>query len=147
VNDSVRLQDRYDAVCQASPDWDDFANDVGAAFFRKYPLQYLVQSVFEFVKLNFAPLPGVQALVHNATIWLALGTLVWLAAQRRIKAAHAVIVVPLVVYVGVSILVDTQVRYILPMLPVYAVLAAVPLAPLGERLLGSFGVPRHNDSR
>jgi 4-amino-4-deoxy-L-arabinose transferase-like glycosyltransferase len=134
VNDSVRFQDRYDPVCRASPSWDDCANDVGAAFVRKYPLQYALQSGFEFIKLHFEPLPGRQAVVHNATIWLALGSLAWLVTRRRLRRTHLLLVGPVVVYVGVSVLVDTQVRYIVPMLPVYSILAAVPLARAAETL-------------
>jgi hypothetical protein len=38
-------------------------------------------------------------------------------------------------YVGAAVLVDTQVRYLLPVLPIYAMFAAVPLSALATRVL------------
>jgi hypothetical protein len=134
VNEAVRYFNRYDPVCQASPDWDACANDIGMAFVRKYPLQYLVQSVFEVVKLNFAPFPSPAGSVHNITVWLALLSGAVFGLRRRFNRLHGVVLLALGVYVGSAVLVDTQTRYSVPILPVYAVFATAAPAALLESL-------------
>jgi 4-amino-4-deoxy-L-arabinose transferase-like glycosyltransferase len=153
VNQAVRYFNRYDPVCRAAPDWDACANEIGLAFVRKYPLQYLAQSAFEVVKLNFAPFPSPAGSVHNLTIWLALLSATIFAARRRLNRLHGVVLLALGVYVGGAILVDTQTRYVLPMLPVYAVFAtAAPaallewLARVGARSLRRLVRPAHATS-
>jgi hypothetical protein len=143
VNESVRYLKRYDPVCQAAPDWDACANDIGMAFIRKYPLQYVAQSAFEVVKLNFAPFPSPPGSVHNITIWLALVSGLVLAAFRRLNRLHGVLLLTLGVYVGAAVLVDTQTRYIVPMLPVYAAFAAaLPAALVGGLARGGVWLVR-----
>ena len=134
VNEAVRYFNRYDPVCQAAPDWDACANEIGTAFVRKYPLQYLAQSAFEVVKLNFAPFPSPAGSAHNITVWLALVSGGVLAARRRLNRLHGVVLLALGVYVGAAVLVDTQTRYIVPMLPVYAAFATAAPASMLEWL-------------
>jgi 4-amino-4-deoxy-L-arabinose transferase-like glycosyltransferase len=134
VNEAVRYFNRYDPVCQAAPDWDACANDIGMAFVRKYPLQYLAQSVFELVKLNFAPFPSPAGSVHNITVWLAVLSAVVFAAGRRLNRLHGLVLLVLGVYVGSAILVDTQTRYSVPIVPIYAAFAAALPAALLEWL-------------
>ena len=123
VNDSVRYTERYDPVCRASRDWEACATDVSLAFLRKYPVQYVTQSGLEFVKLHFAPLPNLKAVLHNGTMWLAFGALFTLLVRRRFTRSRLLILGMLAVYVGVSIAVDSQVRYVVPVLPIYGPLA------------------------
>jgi hypothetical protein len=137
VNEAVRYFNRYDPVCQAAPDWDACANDIGMAFVRKYPLQYLAQSVFELVKLNFAPFPSPAGSVHNITVWLALLSGVVFAVGRRLNRLHGVVLLTLAVYVGSAILVDTQTRYSVPIVPIYAAFAAALPAAVLEWLARS----------
>ncbi len=94
---------------------------------RAYPAAYLLQSVFALVTLLFAPLPGPQALEHNALVWLCLITIVVLAARRRLGQPHLLVLVTLAAYIGASVLLDTQQRYLVPVLPFMAVYAAVPI--------------------
>jgi hypothetical protein len=98
------------------------------AFVRAYPVGYVAQSFFALVTLLFAPLPGPQALEHNGLVWLALIAGVALALRRRLRAPHALVLLVLGAYVGASILVDTQQRYLMPVLPLFSVFAAVPVA-------------------
>jgi 4-amino-4-deoxy-L-arabinose transferase-like glycosyltransferase len=143
VNEAVRYFNRYDPVCQAAPDWDACANEIGMAFVRKYPLQYLVQSGFEVVKLNFAPFPSPAGSVHNITVWLALLSGGVFAVRRRLNRLHGVVLVALGVYVGSAVLVDTQTRYSVPLLPVYAAFAtAAPAAMLAWLARGGARVMR-----
>ena len=138
VNEAVRYYNRYDPVCQAAPDWDACANDIGWAFFRKYPLQYIAQSVFELVKLNFAPFPSPAGSFHNVTLWFAVLSGVAFAVGRKLNRLHAVALVALGTYVAAAVTVDTQTRYILPMLPVYALFAtALPAAVLDWLVRGA----------
>jgi 4-amino-4-deoxy-L-arabinose transferase-like glycosyltransferase len=135
VNDMVRYNQRYEPVCQPQPDPDACYADIGLAFVRAYPVGYAVQSIFALVTLLFAPLPGPQALEHNGLVWLGLAAAIVLALRRRLGAPHALILTALGTYVGASILVDTQQRYLVPMLPILAILAAVPVTDLLRRLL------------
>ena len=41
---------------------------------------------------------------------------------------------------GASVVLDTQQRYLVPMLPMVAIFAAVPLGLLGSRVLRKFGL-------
>ncbi len=132
VNESVRYMNRYDAVCRAAPSWDDCATEIGLAFFRAYPVQYLAQSAFELVKLHFAPLPSQPGTVHNVTVWLAFLGIAGVAVRRRIAAGRALVLGTVAVYVALSVLVDAQERYILPVLPIYAIFAAALPAALVE---------------
>jgi 4-amino-4-deoxy-L-arabinose transferase-like glycosyltransferase len=128
VNDMVRYLRRYEPICLPTPDPDACYTEIGLAFVRAYPVGYLATTTFELVKIQFAPLPGPQALVHNATVWLGLVSGVVLLARRRLTRAHLPVLAALFGYVGAAVLVDTQVRYLLPVLPIYAIFAAVPLA-------------------
>jgi 4-amino-4-deoxy-L-arabinose transferase-like glycosyltransferase len=134
VNDMVRYNRRYEPLCQPRPDPDACYADIGMAFVRGYPLAYLVQSVFALVTLLFAPLPGPQALEHNGLVWLGLVSLGFLAARRRLGAPRLVMAVALGAYVAASIVLDTQQRYLVPMLPIIAIFAAVPLASAVARV-------------
>jgi 4-amino-4-deoxy-L-arabinose transferase-like glycosyltransferase len=127
VNDMVRYNRRYEAVCQPQPDPDACYAQIGLAFVRAYPLRYLVQSAFALVLLLFAPLPGPQALEHNGLVWLSLVSMLVLAFRRRLSRAHLLVLVTLGAYVGGSILLDTQQRYLVPVLPFMAVFGAVPI--------------------
>jgi hypothetical protein len=147
VNEMVSYNQRYEPVCQPRPDPDACYADIGLAFVREYPIGYAAQSLFALVTLLFAPLPGPQALEHNALVWLALVTVGVLAARRQLGAPHALVLLTAAAYIGASILVDTQQRYLMPLLPLFAVFAAVPLAHvlgaaiirLGPRLRGTAG--------
>lgn len=130
VNDSVRYTERYDPVCRASPDWEACATGISLAFLRKYPLQYIAQSGLEFVKLHFAPLPNLKAGLHNGTIWLAFAALAVLLARRRLTRPRVLILGMLAAYVAVSIAVDAQVRYVVPVLPIYGPLAGAAVFAL-----------------
>jgi hypothetical protein len=138
VNEAVRYYNRYDPVCQAAADWDACANDIGWAFFRKYPLQYIAQSAFEVVKLNFAPVPSPAGSFHNVTLWFAILSGVAFAIGRKFGRLHGVVLLTLGTYIAAAVTVDTQTRYILPMLPVYAIFAtALPAAVLEWLLRGA----------
>ena len=126
VNDMVRNLRRYEPICQPLPDPEACYLPIGLAFVRDYPIGYVVQSAFELVKLHFAPLPGPQALIHNTTVWLGIGAAIVLGAHHCLRRPHLLVLGALAGYVAASILVDTQVRYLLPVLPIYASLAAVP---------------------
>lgn len=128
VNDMVRYTWRYAPVCEPQPDPDDCYTDVGLAFVRAYPVGYIVQSVFAVVTLLFAPLPGPQALEHNGLVWLGIASGVSLLLRRHVRGPQALVLAALGAYVAASILVDTQVRYLLPVLPIFAVFAGLPLA-------------------
>jgi 4-amino-4-deoxy-L-arabinose transferase-like glycosyltransferase len=128
VNDMVRYNVRYEPVCRPQPDPDACYTDVGLAFVRAYPVAYAVQSAFALVTLLFAPLPGPQALEHNGLVWLGLLSAISLGLRRRLGRQHVLVLIALGAYVGASILVDTQVRYLLPVLPIFAVFAGVPAA-------------------
>jgi CHASE2 domain-containing sensor protein len=93
-------------------------------------VQYVAQSAFELVKLHFTPLPSVGALIHNSIVWLALVAGAVLAWRRRLGRPHALALGIVAVYLGSSVLLDTQVRYLVPLLPLYAAFAAVPLSAL-----------------
>lgn len=134
VNDMVRYMRRYEPVCLPTPDPDACYAEIGLGFVRAYPLGYLATTLFELVKIQFAPLPGPQALIHNATVWLGLISGVVLLVRRRLRHEHLVVLAALVGYVGAAVLVDTQVRYLLPVLPIYAMFAAVPLTSLLQRV-------------
>jgi 4-amino-4-deoxy-L-arabinose transferase-like glycosyltransferase len=127
VNEMVRYNRRYEPVCQPQPDPDACYAQIGLGFVREYPVAYLVQSVFALVTLLFGPLPGPQALEHNALVWLGLITILVLAVRRRLAQAHQLVLVTLATYVSVSVLLDTQQRYLVPVLPFVAVFAAVPI--------------------
>jgi 4-amino-4-deoxy-L-arabinose transferase-like glycosyltransferase len=137
VNEMVRYNQRYEPVCQPQPDPDVCYADIGLAFVRGYPIGYAVQSIFALVTLLFAPLPGPQALEHNGLVWLGLISAIVLAARRRLAAPNALVLATFGTYVGASILVDTQQRYLVPMLPILAIFAAVPVTDLLRRLLVS----------
>jgi 4-amino-4-deoxy-L-arabinose transferase-like glycosyltransferase len=130
VNDQVRYNVRYEPVCQPQPDPDACYTDIGLAFVRAYPVGYAVQSVFALVMLLFAPLPGPQALEHNGLVWLGLLAVGGLALRRRLGPSHALVLAALAAYLGASIVVDTQVRYLLPVLPIFAIFSAPPLVSL-----------------
>jgi hypothetical protein len=121
VNDQVRYNDRYAPVCEPQPDPDACYADIGLAFVRAYPLAYVAQSAFALITLLFAPLPGPQALEHNGLVWLGLVAIAGVCLRRRAGQAHALVLVALAAYVGASILVDTQQRYLLPVLPIITV--------------------------
>jgi hypothetical protein len=127
ANDMVRYNRRYEPVCQPQPDPDACYAQAGLAFVREYPVGYLVQSVFALVTLLFAPLPGPQALEHNGLVWVSLVTIGVLAFRRRLGRPHALVLATFGVYVGGSILLDTQQRYLVPVLPFVAVFGAVPV--------------------
>jgi 4-amino-4-deoxy-L-arabinose transferase-like glycosyltransferase len=135
VNDMVRYLRRYEPICLPTPDPDACYTDIGLAFVRAYPIGYLATTAFELVKIQFAPLPGPQALVHNATVWLGLVSAAVLLVRRRLGRLHLPVLAAVVGYVGAAVLVDTQVRYLLPVLPFYAMFAAVPLSAFLTRLL------------
>jgi 4-amino-4-deoxy-L-arabinose transferase-like glycosyltransferase len=118
VNDQVRYNDRYAPVCEPQADPDACYSEIGLAFVRAYPVAYAVQSAFMVITLLFAPLPGPQALEHNGLVWLGLLAIGWFAFRRRLGQAHALVLMALVAYTGASILVDTQQRYLLPVLPI-----------------------------
>jgi 4-amino-4-deoxy-L-arabinose transferase-like glycosyltransferase len=126
VNEMVRYNRRYEPVCQPQPDPDACYAQIGLGFVRTYPVGYLVQTVFALVTLLFAPLPGPQALEHNGLVWLSLVTVLVLACQRRLGRTHVLVLVTLGAYVGASVVLDTQQRYLVPVLPFVAVFAAVP---------------------
>lgn len=130
VNEGVRYLERYDPVCRAQPDWEACATEIGLAFATKYPVQFVAQSLFEVVKLHFQPLPGIQALVHNATVWLGAAGVVAAGRRRQLGRPHALVLLATGGYVGASVVVDTQVRYLLPVLPVYICFAAALLLHL-----------------
>jgi hypothetical protein len=117
-------------VCRAAENWDDCATTIGLDFIRHYPLQYVLQSGFEFVKLQFAPFPSPAGSYHDLQVWLGLLGIIALAVRRRLTAERWLLVLPLAAYVGVSILLDTQTRYILPLLPVYVVFGGGLVAAL-----------------
>jgi hypothetical protein len=146
VNDMVRYNSRYEPVCQPRPDPDACYANIGLAFIRAYPIGYAAQSLFALVLLLFAPLPGPQAWLHNGIVWLGLisiGGLLW-RGRPRLNGPRLLMLLVLGAYVGVSILVDTQVRYLLPVLPLFAIFGGLPVAallhaawrraPLGPRL-------------
>src|SRR5207245_417592 len=128
VNDMVRYNSRYEPVCQPQTDPDACYAEVGLAFVKAYPIGYTAQSVFALTTLLFAPLPGPQALEHNGLVWLGLLAVAGLWRRRLLHAEHALVLVALAAYVGGSILVDTQVRYLMPVLPIFALFGAVPVA-------------------
>jgi len=128
VNDQVRYIGRYEPVCQARPDTDACYAEIGLAFVQAYPIGYAVQSFFALVLLLFAPLPGPQALEHNGLVWLGLIGMFGMFASRRLGSPHWLVLGLLGAYVGASIVVDTQVRYLLPVLPIFAVFGGVPAA-------------------
>jgi hypothetical protein len=133
VNDMVRYNQRYEPVCQPQPDPDACYAAIGLDFVRAYPVGYLVQSVFALVTLLFAPLPGPQALEHNLLVWAGLVTVLVLAVRRQLGPPHALVLAVTGTYIAASIALDTQVRYLLPVLPVFAIFAAVPLTALVRR--------------
>jgi hypothetical protein len=128
VNDQVRYNSRYEPVCQQRPDTDACYTEIGLAFASHYPVGYAAQSVFALVMLLFAPLPGPQALEHNGLVWLGLAGMTGILAGRGLGRGHALVLTVLGAYVGASIVVDTQVRYLLPVLPVFAMFGGVTLA-------------------
>jgi 4-amino-4-deoxy-L-arabinose transferase-like glycosyltransferase len=128
VNDMVRYNIRYEPVCNPQPDPDACYQDIGLAFVRAYPVGYVVQSAFDVVTLLFEPLPGPQALEHNGLVWLGLLAGAALALRRRLRREHALVLTALGAYVGASIVVDTQVRYLVPVIPIIAVFGALPVA-------------------
>jgi 4-amino-4-deoxy-L-arabinose transferase-like glycosyltransferase len=128
VNEMVSYMRRYEPVCQPQPDPDDCYASIGMAFVRAYPVGYVAQSFFALVTLLFAPLPGPQALEHNALVWLGLIAGVALLVRRRLRAPHVLVLLTVGAYLAASILVDTQQRYLMPLLPLFSVLAAVPIA-------------------
>jgi hypothetical protein len=67
-------------------------------------------------------------LEHNGLVWLGLAGMIGLMAAHRLGRAHALVLTVLGAYVGASILVDTQVRYLLPVLPLLAMFGGVPVA-------------------
>jgi 4-amino-4-deoxy-L-arabinose transferase-like glycosyltransferase len=135
VNEMVRYLWRYQPACQTVPDEDQCFADVGMAFVRQYPLQYLVQSAFELVKLLFTPLPSAQALIHNATVWLAIVTGAVLAWRRQLGAPHVLVIGVVFAFIVESVALDTQVRYLWPFLPYFTTFAAVPIAAGVGRLV------------
>jgi 4-amino-4-deoxy-L-arabinose transferase-like glycosyltransferase len=135
VNEEVRYLWRYQPQCQTAPDEDQCFADVGMAFVRQYPLQYLVQSVFELVKLLFTPLPSAQALIHNTTLWLAIVTGAVLAWRRQLGAPHVLVIGVVLAFVLESVALDTQVRYVWPFLPYVTAFAAVPVGWVVNRLV------------
>ncbi len=138
VNDSVRYMNRYDAVCQAAPGWDECATEISLGFIRAYPVQSLLQSFFELVKLLFAPLPGPSTLAHNGTVWLGFIGMGMCAARHRLDRAHAAVLGSFLAYLAASSVGDAQVRYSEPVLPIIALYAAVaildPVTWLARRL-------------
>jgi hypothetical protein len=130
VNEMVRYQRRYEPECLPAVDPDVCFGQAGFAFVRDYPAAYLVQTVFELVKLHFAPLPGPQALIHNTLVWLGLGGILVLAIRRRLGREHLLVLSVLGTYVIASVPVDTQQRYLVPVLPIYVTFAAVPIVAL-----------------
>jgi 4-amino-4-deoxy-L-arabinose transferase-like glycosyltransferase len=143
VNDMVRYLRRYEPICLPTPDPDACYTDIGLAFVRAYPVGYLATTAFELVKIQFAPLPGPQALVHNATVWLGLLSGLVLLVRRRLGRAHLPVVAAVVGYVGAAVLVDTQVRYLLPVLPMYAMFAAVPMSAVLTRRAPRWSLATH----
>ena len=65
--------------------------------------------------------------VGGRRVALAGGVLAW---KRRLGRPHALALGVVAVYLGSSVLLDTQVRYLVPLLPLYAAFAAVPLSAL-----------------
>jgi 4-amino-4-deoxy-L-arabinose transferase-like glycosyltransferase len=141
VNDMNRHLMWYEPICNPTPDQEACFVPIGLAFVREYPVGYVVQTVFELVKLHFAPLPGPQALIHNTTVWLGVVAGISLAVRRRLRAPHALVLGSVAAYVAAISLLDTQVRYLLPVLPIYAILAAVPLTSALQTVLRALGAP------
>jgi 4-amino-4-deoxy-L-arabinose transferase-like glycosyltransferase len=127
VNEMVRYLDRYQPVCEPTADPDTCYQTIGLDFVRRYPVAYLLQTPFEVVKLLFAPLPGPQALIHNTLVWLSIGSAVWLCWRRRLRREHWLALGFVLAYAAACVLVDTQQRYLVPMLPIVSAFAAVPL--------------------
>ena len=142
VNDMVRYNRRYEPVCVPAPDPDACYAEIGMSFVRDYPLGYVLQTPFEAVLLLFAPLPGPGALIHNGLVWLGLVSAVVLARRRRLGRPHVLILGLLATYVAASVVVDTQVRYLVPVLPIFAVFAAVPATSALAAMLSRWAVGR-----
>lgn len=131
VNESVRYVNRYDPVCRAAADWEGCATEIGVAFIRAYPVQYVAQAAFELVKVQFAPLPGFQALVHNATVWLAWIGALTLIVRRRLTRDQGLLLLVVGAYLASSVVLDTQVRYLVPVLPLYGLFAGWTVSRIG----------------
>lgn len=112
----------------------------GLDLVRAYPLQYLLQTPFEWVKLNFYPLPSKLAAYRNTMIWLALFTLAWLLATRRLRGDSLWLGYVLFGFNLVAVPFDTRERYIIPALPLYAIFAAVGVAQVTQALASRFAV-------
>jgi 4-amino-4-deoxy-L-arabinose transferase-like glycosyltransferase len=135
VNEMVRYADRYEPLCAPLPDPDACYTQIGLDFIRRYPLAYVLQTPFQVVTLFFAPLPGPQALIHNSLVWLAIGGVLWLWWRRSLRAEHWLVLGCLAAYAGASVVLDTQQRYLVPMLPIVAAFAALPIGALVGRVL------------
>jgi 4-amino-4-deoxy-L-arabinose transferase-like glycosyltransferase len=140
VNDMVRYLDRYQPVCEPLPDPDTCYAQIGIDFVRRYPIAYVLQTPFDVVTLFFAPLPGPQALIHNTLVWLSVGGALWLWSRRSLRREHWLLLGWIAAYAGASVVLDTQQRYLVPMLPIVAAFAAVLLGALGGWVTGKFGL-------
>jgi hypothetical protein len=135
VNEMVRYADRYEPRCAPLPDPDACYAQIGLDFVRRYPLAYVLQTPFQVVTLFFAPLPGPQALIHNSLVWLAVGGVLWLWWRRKLRGEHWLLLGCVAAYAGASVVLDTQQRYLVPMLPIVAAFAALPVGALVGRVL------------
>lgn len=111
--------------------YEDCALDLGTRLVRQHPVAFVLQSPFEWAKLNFYPLPSRLSLFRNSLVWAAFGAMAWLLLRRRQQHAAVWLVAVAVAFNIQALVADATERYAVPILPLYYLLAAAGLVAFG----------------
>ncbi len=123
----------------------------GVAMIRSHPLQYVLMTPVEFVRLTFYVYPSRLSVARNWVVWMGLVTLaICLVKRNRRTPERLWLACVIAAYTLPSIAGDTQPRYGVPLVPFYSLFAAAGLVwlverwgrPVAGRVLPSVGVRR-----
>ncbi len=118
---------------------------------RSHPLQYVLMTPVEFVRLTFYVYPSRLSVARNWVVWMGLVTLaICLVKRNRRTPERLWLACVIAAYTLPSIAGDTQPRYGVPLVPFYSLFAAAGLVwlverwgrPVAGRVLPSVGVRR-----
>ncbi len=107
----------------------------GISMILSHPLQYVLMTPVEFVRLTFYVYPSKLSVARNWVVWIGLVTLlVCLLGRSRRTPERLWLALVIATYTLPSIAGDTQPRYGVPLVPFYSLFAAAGLVWLGERI-------------
>lgn len=117
-----------DASCEGEPTIiarDSCQTRQGLEMILTHPVQYVLMTGVEFVRLSFYIYPSKLSVLRNWLVWLGLATVVACLLKRELRTRERTwLVLFLLAYVLPSIAVDAQPRYGVPLVPIYSLFAA-----------------------